>query len=243
MPSFVRRPVGPLVGKIAVGFMVLVGAVLLAGGYFESRPYALAPGTARGRLAAVYWSGDMGMRLGVGQGVVDALTARGIPVLSVSSPMLFGQARDRAFVDDAVADSVRTALERTGAAQVVVIGNSFGADIVGAGLGRVPSDLRRQIASVVLMVPGNDVYFHANPIGIWYRGPVAADPVHTIPLLRGLPVTCIYGTEESGSLCRAPVMLTASRVPIADGHLMLWSTDQLHAAVVDAVFHPPSPIQ
>jgi hypothetical protein len=243
MPRFTRRRVGPLLAGILTSALVILGAVLLAGGYFESRPYALAHGNAHSRLAAVYWSGDMGMRLGVGRGVVDALTAHGIPVLTVSSPMLFGEARDRAFVDGAVASSIRTALERTGAEQVAVIGNSFGADILGAGLGRLPADLRKRIASVVLTGPGTYVYFHANPTGIWYRGPVAAEPAHTIPLLRGLPVTCIYGTEEDDSLCETPIMASSSRVPIADGHLMLWSTDQLHAAVVDAVFHPPLPMR
>jgi len=222
---------------------------MLLGGYFESRAYALVPATggapnlaARApALAALYWSGDMGMRVGIGEGLVDDVAGSGIPVLTVSSPMLFAAARDRAYVDEAVEQSVRAALEQTHARQLVVIGNSFGADIIGAGLGGLPDELRRRIASVVLMVPGRDIYFHANPTGIFYAGPTDASPDHTIPLLRGLPVTCIYGADETDSLCEAPAMASARRVEIDDGHLMLWSHRQLSQALLQAIANPPRP--
>lgn len=225
--------------------LAIPAGFMLVGGYAESRPFALekAAGTpTRPALAAVYWSGDMGMRVGTGRAIVDRLLTQGIPVLTVSSPMLFGRARDSAFVDHAVARSLRAALARSGAGKLTVIGTSFGADILGSGLGRAPEDLRRRIASVVLVVPSLDVYFHANPTGVFYRGPVASDPQHSIPLLRGLPVTCIYGTEEADSLCRAPVMRGARTIPIADGHLMLSSRAMLAETVLRAVEHPPLPM-
>lgn len=184
MPRSLARRTPSLLGPLLAGFataaaLVLTG-VLLVGGYFERDAFALIrPAAAASRathpgLAAVFWSGDMGMRVGMGEGLVEVLAANGIPVLTVSTPMLFAGARDRAFVDKAVARSVRRALAETGAERIVVIGNSFGADIIGAGLGRVPDDLRRRIAGVVLMVPGEKVYFHENPTGIFYRGPSAA---------------------------------------------------------------------
>jgi len=113
--------------------------------------------------------------------------------------------------------------------------------IIGAGLGGLPDELRRRIASVVLMVPGRDIYFHANPTGIFYAGPTDASPDHTIPLLRGLPVTCIYGADETDSLCEAPAMASARRVEIDDGHLMLWSHRQLSQALLQAIANPPRP--
>lgn len=225
----------------------LAGIGLLAlGGYFETDPFALhwpRHRTRRYPLAAVYWTGDMGMRMGTGEAIVESLRARGIPVLSVSSPALFGRQRDRAFVDRSVAQSLEAALALSGADRIAVVGSSFGADIIGSGLGRVAPDLRKRIASVVLVVPGTDVYFHANPSGIFYRGPAAADPEHTIPLLRGLPVTCIFGIDEDGSLCRHAVMGRARRVGIDDGHFMLFSHAFLASAVDSAVLHPPGPMR
>jgi len=231
--------------------LVLAGVGVLAlGGYFEHQAFAFQWPQQGGRqnsgrypLAAVYWSGDMGMRLGTGQTIVESLRAHGIPVLSVSSPALFARSRDRAFVDRSVAQSLSAALADSGAERLAVIGSSFGADIIGSGLGRVAPELRRRIASVVLVVPATDVYFHANPSGVFYRGPASADPDHTIPLLRGLPVTCIFATEEDGSLCRTAVMARANRVGIDDGHRMLFSYARLAAAVDAAVLHPPAPMR
>lgn len=190
-------------------------------------------------LAVVFWSGDMGTRVGLGRQLVQKLNADGFPVLSVTSPALFAQPRDRAFVDSQVAQSVRLALTRPRIKRVAVIGESFGADMLGAGLGQLPLNLRERIASVVLLVPATSVYFAANPIGIFYHGPIAADPNHTVPLLHGLSVTCIYGTGEQDSLCRAPVMASARRISIDDGHMMLFRSDEAVRAVLESVTSSP----
>jgi type IV secretory pathway VirJ component len=219
-------------------------AVLAVGGYYESLPFVLeVPRHARQHsdIVAIYWSGDMGLRVGSGDRLVHALLAQGIPVLTVSSPMLFGKGRDRAFVDHEIELSLQIALARSGASRLAIIGNSFGADILGSGLGRVAPDLRRRIESVVLIAPETQVYFHANPTGIYYRGLGASEPAQTIPLLRGLPVTCIYGTAERDSLCRSIVMQTAYKVALNDGHLLRSSRKVLSAALVQAVEHPPQP--
>ena len=138
-----------------IPLLVLVGIGLLAiGGYFESQPFAfhwprqgVDKRSEHYPLAAVYWTGDMGMRMGSGQAIVESLRAHGIPVLSVSSPALFAQPRDRAFVDRSVAQSLAAALAQSGAQRLAVIGSSFGADIIGSGLGRVAPELRQRIAS------------------------------------------------------------------------------------------------
>lgn len=222
--------------------VLALGTVLAVGGYFGTVATRFDGRRSNGRhppLGAVYWSGDMGMRVGVGSGVVNALVRAGIPVVSVSSPALFGSARDQAFADQAVANSLRQALVQTGARRIVLVGNSFGADILGVTVGHLAPELRSRVASVILIAPGEDVYFHANPTGIFYRGPGDADPDHTIPLLRGLPVTCISGSAERDSLCRSPVMATTSHIGIPGGHLMLGHHDELDQAVVRSALHPP----
>ncbi|MBC2666817.1 type IV secretion system protein VirJ [Novosphingobium flavum] len=235
--------------RVGVWAVLIVAAGLLVtfalGGYFDREPYALVAAPqqrAAPPLAVVYWSGDMGMRVGIGEGLVDRIAARGVPVLTVSSPVLFASQRSRAFVEAEVARSIREALVRTGARQVSVIGNSFGADMVGIGIAALPADLRARIASVVLVVPGTSAYFQANPLGFAYLGEGAASPLATVPSLRGLPVTCIYATGEDDSLCRAPVAASARRVAIDDWHMMLFSREQLGRALVDAVFQPPGPM-
>lgn len=222
----------------------LLAVAMAVGGYFDRiamfwREPARITGGQKSDLAIVYWSGDMGTRVGLGSKLLPALTARGIPVLAVTSPALFRTPRDRTFVDSQVVQSVRLALARHGIRRVAVVGDSFGADVLGAGLGQLPPELRKRVTSVVLIVPANAIYFAANPIGVFYRGPVAADPERTLPLLHGLAVTCIYGTREADSLCREPVMAGTRRVAIHDGHMMLARSDEAIGAVVDGVMNPP----
>jgi len=234
---------------IAAALLALGTAILVIAGYFGRDPYRWYPAAVHGQaqsgmrppLVAVYWSGDMGMALGNGRPIVRRLNALGVPVLVVTSPTLFATARDRGFVDSAVAASIRKALTVSGAQKVAVIGGSFGADIVGTGLGRLPPDLRAKVSSAVLLVPETEVYFHADPFRLAYSGPVSADPEHTVPLLRGLPLTCIYGTEETHSLCPQPFLRTARRVAIPDGHMMIWRHADSVQAVADAVLSPPAP--
>jgi type IV secretory pathway VirJ component len=234
------------VSRAALGLAALSVGVLAVGGYFDSHAFALHRPDGPPRhypLAVVYWSGDMGARLGYGSRIIEDLRDQGVPVLSVTSPVLFGQQRDRAFVIDAVARSLRVALAASGAERIAVVASSFGADVVGIGLGHVGPDLKKRVASVVLIAPGVDIYFRANPSGIFYRGAPAANPNRAIPLLRGLPVTCIFGAQESDSLCRQKVMLGARRVPIDGGHMMLFSHGLLATAVEAAVHHPPAPMR
>lgn len=224
--------------------LLITITTLVVGGYFDRTRFSL-DGVERMSsrpVVAVYWSGDMGMRLGSGTGIVEALRARGIPVMTVSSPTLFGRARNRLFADEAVARSVAEALAQSGASKVAVIGSSFGADMIASGLGHLAVGLRRRVASVVLIAPGTKIYFRADPTGLNYRGPSEVDPARIGPLLRGLAVTCISGAKEASSLCREPAMASAKRVSIPDGHLMLFTRPRLHAEVLAAVEHPPQPL-
>ena len=104
-----RQRWGRLIAGLAPLLALVCIAVLALGGYFDSRAFTLHWPHRRAAhypVAAVYWSGDMGMRMGTGEAIVESLRAHGVPVLSVSSPALFGRARDRAYVDNVVARSI-----------------------------------------------------------------------------------------------------------------------------------------
>ncbi|MDD1451666.1 virulence factor [Sphingomonas sp. H160509] len=137
------------------------------------------------------------------------LTEHGIPVVGITTPALFAHHRTRQELDAIIADGVRTALARTGAKRVVVMGQSYGADIVQTGLANLPTDLRARVAAIVLILPGDTVFYRADPSGLLYD--------HTTPDSMGAttgnrltwaPVTCIYGVEETDSLC--PLLTTAN---------------------------------
>lgn len=91
----------------------------------------------------------------------------------------------------------------------------------------------------MLLGPGKRIYFHANPTGLFYRGPSAVNPAETVPLLGQIPIVCIYGTKDGDSLCPERAMSLARRVEIQDGHMMLHSYSLVADAVLDGVRHPP----
>lgn len=225
-------------GWAALIFAVLAGAILIlyaSAGFFDRDPIHLF-GMEDGRkpVAAVYFSGDMGLRFGMGPYVADALVKAGVPVLGVSSSTAFATHRSREEVDALVTNAIRDTLKRTGAERLVVIGQSFGSDMVRVGLVSLPPDLRARIAAVVLVVPGERAYFRADPMNIAYHGTPDAD-ASSARKLDWVPLTCIQGAAETDSLC--PLMLTPNvrRIALPGGHFLRNDHDLLVRTIFAAL--------
>lgn len=229
---------------VGVAFAGALGTLAL-GDYFasEARAFTAAPAASTPPMVAVFWSGDMGMHVGFGSDLPERLAAAGVPVLAVSSPVVFGRGASPDEARGALAASLADAINRSGAQRVTLIGFSFGADIVAASVGRLDPRLRRRIAQVILVGPGEGIHFHANPFGIYYLGAPEADPAAAAASLRGLPLSCIFASAEADdSLCCEPALAHGRLTEIADGHMMLAHREEVTRAVIAAVFHPPGPL-
>ncbi|KTF69180.1 AcvB/VirJ family lysyl-phosphatidylglycerol hydrolase [Sphingomonas sp. HT-1] len=193
-----------------------------------------SPQTSGAQVAAVFFSGDMGMRYGMGPYVVEALSGAGVPVYAVASSTAFAHHRSHAEVTALVAESVRQAMRRSGASRVVVIGQSFGADMVRVGLAAMPADLRPKVAALVLVVPGATAYFRADPLGLAYMGTPDEDAAaaHGIDWL---PVTCIRGADEKDSLCPSLLAPNVRRITLPGGHYLRMDHDLLVRTVLGAL--------
>lgn len=226
----------------AVATVVLVAALVAA--LFVPALNLLDPRASRlfaapgrhPRLAAVYLSGDMGLAFGMGPKVAPALAAHGIPVFGVSSPVGFATRRSRGEVDAIVAGAVRAALARTGAERVVLMGQSFGADMAATAAPDLPPELRRRIAAILLVVPARTVFFRADPTGIAYLGTPDGYPAAALDRLGWAPVICIHGLGETDSLC--PMLRTpgARVIGLPGGHF-LQRNDRLLVATIIGALH------
>lgn len=223
----------------AVISAIIVTFVALAG-YFDRDPVHVYPAIGHEADKApptvvVNFSGDMGLRFLLGASTSRGLTERGIPVVGIATPALFAGARTRSEINRIVADGIRAALSRTGARRVVVMGQSYGADIVQTGLADLPVSLRRRVAGIVLILPGDTVFFRADPSGIEYHGAPDSMGVTTGNRLTWAPLTCIQGIEEDDSLCpllRVPGM---TRVVMPGGHNINHDADGLLGHVMAAI--------
>lgn len=203
------------------------------------------PGTMP--VAAVFLSGDMGLRYGTGSYVTEALARAGVPVYAIASSTAFARRRTHAEVQAMLADTIRETLRRSGAARVVVIGQSFGADMARVGLASLPADLRGKVAALVLIVPGTTAYFRADPLGFAYTGEPDADAA-SARALTWLPVTCIRGAEEKDSLCPSLLAPNVRRITLPGGHFLRMDHDLLVrtifaalAPVIGAHLETPAP--
>ncbi|KMS50511.1 type IV secretion protein VirJ [Novosphingobium barchaimii LL02] len=155
----------------------------------------------RPRLAAVFLSGDMGFNFGMSAPIAQAVADRGIPVVGISSPVVFARHHSRGEAQAVVAGAIRLALSRTGAERILLMGQSYGADIIATAAPDLPPDLRARILAIDLTVPAQDVYFRADPSTLAYLGTPDARPLQALRGVRWAPVVCVYGREETDSLC------------------------------------------
>lgn len=173
-------------------------------GLLGSAPIVIYPvADPHPRTVAVFFSGDMGFRFGMGKQVAAGVAARGVPVVGIATPVVFAIHRTRAETDAVVTGAVRLALARTGADKVVLMAQSYGADILATAVPDLPPDLRARVAAIDLTVPAQDVYFRADPAGLAYMGQADAWPLAALRRVDWAPIVCVYGLEEHGSLCPA----------------------------------------
>ena len=217
--------------------LVLVGIATSAGFFDRDAAHLFEPQGARRTLGVLYVSGDMGMHYGPNPHTVRALTGQGFPVLALSSPALFGLRRTRAEVDRIIADGVRRALADTGAARLMLIGQSYGADVLQTGLANLPIALRAHVAGVVLVVPGETVFFRADPSGLVYRGTPDSESRDTVGRLGWARLTCIYGAAETDSACPTLRGGRATVVAMPGGHYLDGDRAGLFGHILAAIRH------
>ena len=207
------------VGGIALGVLAVLCVVAGLAGFFDRDPVRVLPARGAKRpIAALYVSGDMGLRFGP-----NAYTT------------LFRFRRTHAEVDRIVADGIRDALVRTGAERLIVVGQSYGADILQTALADLPAGLRRRVAGVVLVVPGESVYFRADPSGLAYRGMPDSIGAATLDRIDWVPVTCIYGRDEVDSACPEVHLPNARIVAMRGGHFLNNDRPALFAQILAAI--------
>ena len=224
------------VGGLAAFILVAIGGFLFAAGYFSTE--ASERLTASGDpspVAALFVSGDAGLHFGMGPPTVKALAAHGVTVIGFNSPTLFRFHRSRAETNGLVADMVRQTVRETGHDRLVLIGQSYGADVLQTGLAALPAELRRHVAAIVLVVPGDAVYFRADASGFAYRAAPDSDGRTTLRSLTWAPVTCIYGRAETDSACPGLKLANATVIGMPGGHFLGHDADGLTALVLAAV--------
>jgi type IV secretory pathway VirJ component len=151
---------------------------------------------------AVLYSGDGGWR-DLDRSLADVLASKGMSVVGVDMLRYYWK---EILPDKAAPDLVRILRYYQAhwhCSRIVLIGFSFGADMLPFLASRLPADLRAQVSLVVLLSPERTTAFEVQMNG-WLGGkPKAGVPVAPeVRKLAGIKIQCIYGQDEAdGSLC------------------------------------------
>ncbi|WP_322963266.1 AcvB/VirJ family lysyl-phosphatidylglycerol hydrolase [Sphingomonas fuzhouensis] len=242
LPARLRSRWPHILGGILTLLVGIAAILLYSGSYFDKDPFTRFPAKGKAQpILVLSLSGDMGLRYGMGGVIARALSADGIAVMGVNSPVLFRKRRTREQVDAVIADMVRRAEDEMGDRKLVLLGQSYGADMLQTGLAHLPTDLRAKVSAIVLVVPGETVFFRSDPSGLAYMGRPDSLAITTARQIDWAPVTCIYGVREPDSLCPLWRKPNVHVVALPGGHYMNHDDATLVAHVRAAVRHAPSP--
>jgi len=159
-----------------------------------------AAGDAHSDAFAIIMSGDGGWA-GLDQDVAAALTANGIPVVGLDSLRYYWTARTPAGLATDTDRMIRYYLAHFDKQRVLLIGYSQGADVLPFAVNRLPEATRAKVALTAVMGMSEHALFEFH-LTSWVSdsnsGPATLPEIDRIA---GIPVLCIYGAQESDSLC------------------------------------------
>jgi len=167
---------------------------------------------------AVMISGDGGWA-GLDQSVSGELAARGVPVVGLNSLKYFWHARTAESTAADVNRIVTQYAARWRKQRVLLVGYSFGADVMPFVFNRLPSATRARVASVSLLGLGAAATWEVT-VGEWLPGADDdGDPVvPEIARMPAMPLLCVMGEGEHGSSCPKLSAAGVTVRQIGDGH-------------------------
>jgi type IV secretory pathway VirJ component len=152
-------------------------------------------------------------------------------VTGVSSLVYFRQRRTPNEVKHFIADALAHALTVSHASKVVLIGQSFGADMLQVGLPGLPPALRLKVAFVALVVPTDTIFYRISPAEMFELTEPDAPALATARQLNWVPALCIHGIEEKTSLCPLLHQANVETVALPGGHALHWDANRLFATI------------
>jgi type IV secretory pathway VirJ component len=178
-----------------------------------------AEGAATTDLLALHLSGDGGYGV-TDRGLSESLAEAGIPVVGLNSLAYFWSARSPEATASDVARILRHFLAAWGKERAILVGYSFGADVLPFVVNRLPADLAARVPLVALVGPDHEAEFEFH-VSDWFSGrshPGAFPVLPELEKVKGPRVLCLHGSQEEGSLCPDCPAGLVEDVPLEGGH-------------------------
>jgi type IV secretory pathway VirJ component len=173
--------------------------------------------TVPGPTFAVMLSGDGGWA-GLDKNVAAALSKRGIDVVGLDSLRYFWSARTPQGLANDLDRVVRYYAAHWHKTAAVLIGYSQGADVLPFAINRLPPASRQLVTHAVMMGLGTNASFEFH-VGNWLGGESGSIPIQPeAARLQPHKTLCIYGADETESLCPKLAPGSVEAHAMAGGH-------------------------
>jgi type IV secretory pathway VirJ component len=180
-------------------------------------PLEEVPASGKGDEFALLLTGDGGWA-GLDQELAARLGASGVPTVALNSLKYFWRERTPDETARDVARVLRHYLNAWKRQRVLLIGYSFGADVLPFVVNRLPPELHERIASVSLLGIDAHAAFEVR-VSDWIGTDTGGPPTRPeLAEVSHVPVLCIYGEGEEDSICPAMTGSGISRDQIGRGH-------------------------
>lgn len=166
---------------------------------------------------ALLLTGDGGWA-GLDQELAAQLAANGVPTVALNSLKYFWSERTPDETARDVARLMRHYIDAWHKQRVLLVGYSFGADVLPFVVNRLPPDLRAKVATVSLLGIDAHASFEVR-IADWVGSDSGGPPTRPELLeVSEVPVLCIYGEGETDSICPGLPAGRIAREQIGRGH-------------------------
>ena len=182
-------------------------------------PLVELPATGPDRRMAIVWSGDGGWR-DLDKVIGEKLAKDGIAVVGVDVLHYFWSKKSPEQVAADLGAVIGHYSEAWDRPEVLLVGYSFGADILPFAYNRLPEAARDKVSQISLLALSTFADFEVHVAG-WItdgRYPDSVDTAPELAKLSGVKVQCFYGMDDKGSGCTLPELKGAEIVATTGGH-------------------------
>jgi type IV secretory pathway VirJ component len=187
----------------------------------------------RSSVFAILYSGDGGWR-DLDRSLAGLLAARGMSVVGVDVLRYYWRTRPPEAAARDLARIISSYKRRWGGQKVVLIGFSFGANVIPFMVNRLPSGMRADIKLITLLSPERTTAFEVSPAG--WVGQASDATIPIAPELKPLStirLQCVYGEDEAkDSLCTLPEAAGFELVRKPGGHHFDHDYDELADSII-----------
>jgi type IV secretory pathway VirJ component len=181
-------------------------------------PLTVLDATPTRDTMAVIYSGDGGWR-DLDSQIGTNLQAAGIPVIGMDSLRYFWSKKTPEQVSDDLATIIRTYDKRWKVKHVLLVGYSFGADVLPAAYNGLPDKAKQKVVQVSLLALSHQADYQVSVSGwLGTGGSGGADPLEDVTKIDPALLQCMFGTDEDDDACKDLVGSKVETIGIKGGH-------------------------